>query len=105
MIFILNNGITFFEFFYIIVSTVSRFKASNRQKHGSRPGKNATEGSDFSETEVSDVEEREFAICYRKLIQHYRLTPEENRRQLDKILRCLGPPDGEESPEEVKSKN
>lgn len=89
------------------MSTVSRFKASNRQKHGSRPGKkNATEGSDFSETEVSDVEEREFAICYRKLIQHYRLTPEENRRQLAKILRCLGPPDGEESPEEeMKSKN
>ncbi|MBR6414465.1 MAG: hypothetical protein IKS21_07635 [Oscillospiraceae bacterium] len=52
------------------------------------------------------MEEREFAICYRKLIQHYRLTPEENRRQLAKILRCLGPPDGEESPEEeMKSKN
>ena len=38
------------------------------------------------------MEEREFAICYRKLIEHYRLTPEENSRQLARILRCLGPP-------------
>lgn len=83
------------------MSTVSRFKASNRQKHGSRPGKkNATEGSYFSETEVSDVEEREFAICYRKLIQHYRLTPEENERQFARILRCLGPPSNHDLKEE-----
>ena len=60
----------------------------------------------WDEEEVNPMEEREFAICYRKLIQHYRLTPEENSRQLAKILRCLGPPNEEENPEEeMKSKN
>lgn len=38
------------------------------------------------------MEEREFASCYQKLIAHYRLTPEKNKRQLAEILcRIRGP--------------
>ena len=44
------------------------------------------------ETEVSRVEEKEFADCYRKLIGHFRLTPEESSRQLAEILRRLNEP-------------
>ena len=40
------------------------------------------------------MEEREFAICYRKLISHYCMTPEESQRQLDEILRRIRGPDG-----------
>ncbi len=32
------------------------------------------------------MEDREFAICYQKLIAHYRQTPEESERQLAGIL-------------------
>ena len=49
------------------------------------------------------MEEREFAICYQKLIAHYRLTPEQNDRQLAGILHRLGAPGHETlAPEEKK---
>lgn len=72
-----------------------RSHASIRQK----PKNNARE------TEVSPVEEREFAICYQKLIAHYRLTPEQNGRQLAGILRRIGEPGHEpHSPEGKEEK-
>ena len=49
------------------------------------------------------MEEKEFANCYRKLISHFRLTPEESSRQLAEILRRLNEPGPEEpEPEEKK---
>ena len=50
---------------------------------------------DSSETEVSRVDETEFAKCYRSLIAHFSLTPEESSRQLAGILRRIRAPDGE----------
>lgn len=59
--------------------------------------------NDSHETEVSRVEEKEFADCYRKLIGHFRLTPEESSRQLAEILRRLNEP-GPEEPEPGEKK-
>ena len=39
------------------------------------------------------MEDREFAICYKKLIAHYRQTPEESKRQLAGILQRIGKPE------------
>ncbi len=36
------------------------------------------------------MEDREFAICFQKLIANYRQTPEENERQFAGILRRIG---------------
>ena len=55
------------------------------------------------ETEVSRVEEKEFADCYRNLISHFRLTPEESSRQLAEILRRLNA-SGSEEPEPGEKK-
>lgn len=49
------------------------------------------------------MEEKEFADCYRKLIGHFRLTPEESSRQLAEILRRLNEP-GPEEPEPGEKK-
>ncbi len=58
--------------------------------------KNAKGLTDTRETEVSRVEDREFAICYKKLIAHYRQTPEESKRQLAGILRRISETDNPE---------
>ena len=51
------------------------------------------------------MEDLEFAISYQKLIAHYRLTPEENNRQLAGILRRIGAPGCEtHSPEGKEEK-
>ncbi len=42
------------------------------------------------------MEDREFAICYKKLIAHYRQTPEESKRQLAGILRRISETDNPE---------
>ena len=55
--------------------------------------KNAKGLTDTRETEVSRVEDREFAICYQKLIAHYRQTPEESKRQLAGILQRISEPE------------
>ena len=57
-----------------------------------------TEASSFTDKilEVSRVEDREFAICYKKLIAHYRQTPEESKRQLAGILRRISETDNPE---------
>ncbi len=44
------------------------------------------------ETEVSRVEEKEFADSYPSLISPFRLTPEEYSRQIAEILRRLNEP-------------
>ena len=35
------------------------------------------------------MEDTEFASCYRRLISHYQLTPEESARQFAEILRRI----------------
>ena len=64
-----------------------------REDHQDQIAKGLT---DTRETEVSRVEDREFAICYKKLIAHYRQTPEESKRQLAGILRRISETDNPE---------
>ena len=64
-----------------------------REDHQDQIAKGLT---DTRETEVSRVEDREFAICYKKLIAHSRQTPEESKRQLAEILRRISETDNPE---------
>ena len=50
------------------------------------------------------MEEKEFANCYRKLISHFRLTPEESSRQLAEILRRLNEPGPKQDAPENREK-
>ena len=48
------------------------------------------------------MEDTEFACCYQRMVTQFRMTPEENERQLAKILRRIGAPGPERSsPERV----